>query len=151
MVVVVFVVLHVLGTSPNPVLFGALAVLLVCLRTTDDADVGPVVGPWAAGDLTSAEERLGSDHVTRALARDLADVRRDSVGGRELAARLHRRICAVLEARVWRIQGVDLRANAQFARRLLPEDLADIYLSPPDAALLRPERLDALLARIESW
>lgn len=154
-VLVVFVVgfsaLYLLGFSPDPVLFGAGAVLVLCIAAAADAETGPPPGSWTADDLTKAAERLGSDHVTTALARDLAQRGDDSVVATELAARVHQRVSAILEARVWRTQGVDLRSNEAWARQVLPADLADIYLGPPDPGLLRPDRLGELVARIEAW
>ena len=154
-VLVVFVVgfsaLYLLGFSPDPVLFGAGAVLVLCIAAAADAETAPLAGSWTAGDLSSTAERLGSDHVTTTLARDLAQLRDDSHIATELAARVHRRISAILEARVWRNQGVDLRSNVAWARQILPPDLADIYVGPPDPRLLQPDRLGELIARIEAW
>lgn len=149
--VVVFVALHLLDYAPDPLLFAALAVVTVCLVSTGDTDTGPAVGPWVAEDLTRAGEHWGSDHVTTSLARDLSRLRENPSDAPQLAVRVHRRIRALLEVRVWRTQGVDLASNAQWARQLLPEDLAKVYVGPPDVALLRPERLAELVTRIEDW
>lgn len=149
--VAAFVALQLLGYAPDPLLFGALSVVTTCLVSAADAATGPTPESWVAGDLSRAAESWGSDHVTTALARDLSRLREKPAEAPQLAVRVHRRIGAVLEARVWRTQGVDLRSNAQWARQLLPEDLATVYLGPPDAALLRPERLAALVTRIEDW
>lgn len=149
--VVVFVALQLLGNAPNPLLFAALAVVTMCLVSAASADPGPSAGPWAAEDLTHVGERWGSDHLTTALARDLSGPRENPTATVELAIRVHRRIGAILEARVWRTHGVDLRSNPQWARQVLPEDLAEVYLGPPDAGLLRAERLAQLVARMEAW
>lgn len=148
---VVFVALQLLGSAPDPLLFAALAVVTMCLVSAAGADTGPPAGPWAAEDLSRVGERWGSDHETTALARDLALLRENPTATAELAVRVHRRIGAILEARVWHTNSVDLRPNPQWARQLLPEDLAEVYLSPPDAGLLRPERLAQLVARMEAW
>ena len=79
----------------------------MCLVSAASADPGPSAGPWAAEDLTHVGERWGSDHVTTALARDLSGPRENPTATVELAIRVHRRIGAILEARVWRTHGVD--------------------------------------------
>ena len=149
--VVVFIGLHVLALSPDPVLFGALAVVVLCLVAAADADTAAPQGPWTAADLSSAVPGRGADHVTTALARDLSQVRDGSEAARELAVRVHRRICAIIESRVWRTPGVDLRSNPEWAGQLLPEDLADVYLADPDPRLLRLDWLGAIVARMEAW
>jgi len=148
-VVAVFVALQLLGYAPNPLLFAGLVLVSMCLVRAADIETGPPPGRWAAEDLTHAGELWGSDHITTALARDLSRPRENSSAAAELAVRVHRRIGAVLEARAWRTHGLDLRSNPQWARELLPDDLADVYLGPPDVDLLRADRLAEIVARME--
>lgn len=137
------------GLSPSvPLSVAALAAGLAVLAVAEvDSDQG--LRTWYAGDLTGTALGRGSDHATTALGDHLALIQRSPETSGELIARVHARVCALLEAAVWREQHVDLRANAEWAASLLPPDLAAFYRNPPDPDTLHPQALDRLLTRIE--
>lgn len=146
---IVVVVLTIVGMSPSAPILAALTLaglaLLLVLETEPDAGERG----WYAGDLTGVTIGRGSDHQTNALADHLALVQSSPDTTEEIVRRIHLRLRTILESIVWARMGIDLRRNAEWARSLLPGDLADFYLGPPNPASLHPIALDRLLTRIE--
>lgn len=147
--IVIVVLLELLDLRPSLPLLAALTLAIVAGALAIDTDALGTREVWVAGDLAGTGLQRGADHRTSALAEHLARVHESPDTAGELADRVHGRLQHILEGIVWRTQGVDLRANAQWAHRLLPDDLAALYTGPPDPHLLRPDRLAATLTRIE--
>jgi len=142
-------VLSIVGMSPSAPILAALTIAGLALLLVLDTEPDAGERGWYAGDLTGVTSGRGSDHRTNALADHLALVQSSPDTTEEIVRRIHVRLQTILESIVWARMGIDLRRNAEWARTLLPGDLADFYLSPPDPAALRPIALDRLLTRIE--
>lgn len=138
-----------LGLQPAVPLLAAVAVAAYTLVVTVEEPVREEISSWVSGDLSGVSLTRGSDHRTTALAEQLARVPANPDTMVELSRRVHQRLCAVLDARVWRAQHIDLPRNMEWARQILPPELADLYLLDPTPDLLRAETLDRHLTRIE--
>ncbi len=148
--VVVIILAQAIGLQPSiPLLAGAV---LAGLAVGYAMDTPTAIDDrsWLAGDLAGTSLWRGSDHATTSLADHLARIEESPLTTLELTAVLHERLRATLEAWVWRTAQVDLRRNTDWARSLLPRDLADFYTAPPDPRALHPDRLADLLTRIEN-
>ena len=151
--VVLLAALGGLGLGPSPALFAAFfaaagsALVYLADRMGDSqAETWPTRGPSTTG------LGRGADHRAPALARRLAGVARAPEGTRaNLAQDLHAQLSAVVADRVQHLHGRDLLTDLTASRELLPPDLAEFVLGPPDERRLTdPAALTHLLDRIES-
>jgi hypothetical protein len=139
-----------LGMSASVPLLTALGLAVAVLLVALDASVEPEQHVWLLRAPTTRVSQRGSDYRTTGLAQQLARVAESPETTAELTDRLHGRLRAIIEARVWQTRGIDLARNADWATALLPADLARYYTSPSDAKVLQADTLDRLLTRIEA-
>jgi len=133
--VVLLLVLGALGLAPSTSLFAAFfvaAVSVLAFVADRWGDTQPDL--WPAPSPSTVGLGRGADHQAAALARDL-----------------HAQLCVVVADKVARRHGRDVLADPHAARELLPPDLAELVLGPPDERrLTEPVSLSHLLDRIES-
>ncbi len=113
------------------------------MRDPGDADLQR---PWPQPTAGHTPVGAGRDFGTLTLAQSLERARTDAARAQVTAAMIHRRLSAVVDARI--------AARADEGRPVPAADLAALVHfrdSPPDpAALTTPALLDELLRRIEA-
>jgi hypothetical protein len=151
--VVLLAALGALGLDPSPPLFAAFFVAALSVS----AFVGDRLGDnqpeqWPSRNASTFGLGRGADHQATALARRLAAVGEGPPQTRaNLARELHTQLGVVVADRVQRRHGRDILSDPGAARELLPPDLAQLVLDPPDERrLTEPASLSHLLDRIES-
>ena len=149
---VLLLVLEALGLDPSPALFAAFVVAaLSVLAFLGDRqrDTAPL---WPVQSASTVGLGRGADHKATALARRLAAVAEAPEAIREnLAKDVHAELSVVVADKVQRRHGRDVLTDPAAARELLPPELAELVLQPPDVhRLTEPAALSDLLDRIES-
>ena len=151
--VVLLLALGGLGLAPSTSLFAAFFVAAVSfLAFVADrwGDTQPDL--WPTPSPSTVGLGRGADHQAAALARRLASAAEAPEATRaNLARDLHAQLCVVVADKVARRHGRDVLADPHAARELLPPDLVELVLGPPDERrLTEPISLSHLLDRIES-
>lgn len=151
--VVLLLALGALGLEPSPGLFAAFlvaAVSVLAFFADRRGDSQPEL--WPTPSASTPGLGRGADHKATALARRLASIAEAPQGTRaNLARDLHVQLSVVVADRVLRRHGRDVLTDPAAAREVLPPDLAELVLGPPDERRLTdPATLSHLLDRIES-
>jgi len=151
--VVLLLVLEALGLDPSPALFAAFVVAaLSVLAFLGDRQRDTAPQLWPVQSASTVGLGRGADHKATALARRLAAVAEAPEAIREnLAKDVHAELSVVVADKVQRRHGRDVLTDPAAARELLPPELAELVLQPPDVhRLTEPAALSDLLDRIES-
>lgn len=132
-----------------------LAALIVALAMLVwylvDHGASNAVTHWPMSDAYRSRSHRGQDFRVTNLAARLAAANERGEGRESLVDDLHGQLTALVRERLHAKHGLVLEEEPKWAQGVMPPELWDFILSVPDPDLYRPDKLDAVLQRIEKW
>lgn len=107
------------------------------------------VWPLTDGHLGSGAR--GNDFRVTSLATRLTAANASREGREALVRDLHSQLCTIIRERLFAKHGLVIEEEPKWSQGVMPPDLWDFLVTLPPPDLYRPERLDGILTRIESW
>lgn len=134
-----------------PQLAALIAAMAMLLWYLVDHAGSNAVTHWPVSDLYRFSSQRGQDFRVRNLASRLEAATERGEGRESLVEDLHGQLTAIVEERLHAKHGLVLAEEPKWAQGVMPPELWDLITHLPDPDLYRPERLDAVLERIERW
>ncbi|WP_347351271.1 hypothetical protein [Intrasporangium sp.] len=106
---------------------------------------------WPVSDLYRFHAHRGQDFRVTNLATRLRAANERGEGRESLVVDLHALLGTVIRERLHAKHGLVVEEEPKWSRGVMPPELWAFLTQPPDPDLYRPDRLRAVVERIERW
>lgn len=106
---------------------------------------------WPVSDLYRSRSHRGQDFRVTRLASRLRAANERGEGLDSLVDDLHAQLTTIIRERLHAKHGLVLEDEPKWSQGVMPPELWHFIMSVPDADLYRPDKLTAVLERIEKW
>lgn len=142
----------VLGQDASVPQLAALVVALAMLvwYLVDHATSNAVTH-WPVSDFYRSRSHRGQDFRVTNLATRLQAANERGEGRESLVDDLHGQLTTIIRERLHAKHGLVLEEEPKWSQGVMPPGLWDFIMSVPDPDLYQPEKMNAVLERIEKW
>jgi hypothetical protein len=141
-----------LGLAPDvPALLAILIAGAVLIWHAMDHSAAQHVTTWPLVDGELGRNGRGNDFRVANLAARLDAANTRAEGREPLVHDLHVQLQVIIRERLFAKHGILAEEEPTWAQRAMPTELWEFLVTLPPPDLYRPERLDAILRRIEQW
>jgi hypothetical protein len=141
-----------LGLAPDvPALLAILLAGAALIWHATDHTAAQHVTSWPLVDGELGRSGRGNDFRVANLAARLDAANTRAEGREPLVHDLHLQLQVIIRERLFAKHGILAEEEPTWAQRAMPPELWEFLVTLPPADLYRPDRLDAILRRIEQW